>query len=179
MLAYILIGLAVIVVLFLIIVAKQPDNFRIERAAKMAAPAETVFAQVNDFHNWEKWSPWLDLDPAAKQTYSGAAAGKGAGFAWAGNNKVGEGRMTILDSQQSELIRISLEFFKPMANVATAEFTFKPDGGQTAVTWSMFGKQPFMGKLFCLFMNMDKMIGGNFDTGLGRMKKVVEDKAKG
>jgi hypothetical protein len=133
---------------------------------------------VNDFHNWTAWSPWAKLDPAMKQTYEGAPAGTGAVSTWAGNKDVGEGRMTIIESRPSELIRIKLEFFKPFAATNTAEFTFKPAGDQTAVTWSMAGEKNFMAKAFGLFMNMDKMIGDDFEKGLANLKSVTETAPK-
>jgi uncharacterized protein YndB with AHSA1/START domain len=170
----ILIALAVIIVVFVIIVALQPSEFRIVRSATISAPAPAVFAQVNDFHHWEAWSPWAKLDPAAKATFEGPPAGRGAIFRWAGNNEVGEGSMTITESRPSDLIRIKLEFLRPFAATNTAEFTFKPEGSQTAVTWSMEGKNNFIAKAVCLFMNMDKMVGGQFEKGLAQMKSVAE-----
>ena len=174
MLKIILIALAVIIVVLAVIVALQPSEFRVERSATMAAPAPTVFAQVNDFHKWEAWNPWGKIDPAMKQTYEGAPAGTGAVYTWTGNKEVGEGRMTIIETRPSELIRIKMEFFKPFAGTSTAEFTFKPEGNQTVVTWSMAGENNFMAKAVHLVMNMDKMIGDQFEKGLASMKSVVE-----
>jgi hypothetical protein len=174
----ILIALAVIVIVFVVVVALQPSEFRVARTATISAPAPAVFAQVNDFHNWTAWSPWAKLDPAMKQTYEGAPAGTGAVSTWAGNKDVGEGRMTIIESRPSELIRIKLEFFKPFAATNTAEFTFKAVGDQTAVRWSMAGEKNFMAKAFGLFMNMDKMIGDDFEKGLANLKSVVEGAPK-
>jgi len=175
----ILIGLAVIVVVFVVIVALQPSEFRVERSATISAPAPAVFAQVNDFHKWEAWSPWAKLDPAAKNSFEGPSAGNGAIFRWAGNHEVGEGSMTIIESRPSELIRIKLEFLKPFAGTNTAEFAFRSEGNQTAVTWSMFGTNNFIAKAFCLFMSMDKIVGGQFEKGLASMKSVVETAPKG
>lgn len=174
MLTPILIGLAVVVAVFLIIVAMRPDDFRVTRSATIAAPPAAVFEQVNDFHKWEAWSPWAKLDPACKNSYSGAAAGKDAGFAWDGNNKVGAGRMTITDSQSPGLIRINLEFLRPFKSTNTAEFTFMPQGSQTLVTWTMTGKNNFMSKAFGLFVNCDKMVGADFEKGLSSMKAIAE-----
>ena len=171
---YLLIALAVIVVVFIVVVAMQPAEFRVVRSATMSAPASDVFAQVNDFHNWAAWSPWAKLDPAMKQTYEGAPAGTGAIYTWAGNNKVGEGRMTVTENRPSDLIRIKLEFLKPFKATNTAEFTFKLEGNQTMVTWSMFGQHNFIRKVFGLFMNMDKMVGGDFEKGLANMRSLVE-----
>jgi Polyketide cyclase / dehydrase and lipid transport len=174
MLIKILIAIAVIVIVFVVVVAMQPSEFRVARSATISAPPPAVFAQVNDFHKWEAWNPWGKIDPAMKQTYEGAPAGVGAIYTWVGNKNVGEGRMTLTESRPSDLIRIKLEFFKPFAGTNIAEFTFKPAGNQTAVTWSMAGKNNFMAKAIHLFMNMDKMIGGQFETGLAQMKSIVE-----
>jgi len=176
MLIKILIALAVVVVVFLAIVATRPAEYRVARTATISAPAPAVFAQVNDFHKWEAWNPWAKLDPAMKQTYEGAPAGTGAIYTWTGNTQVGEGRMALTESRPNELIRINLEFLKPFAATSTAEFTFRPEGNQTIVTWRMAGKNNFMAKAVHLFMDMDKMIGGMFERGLAQMKSVVEAK---
>ena len=174
MLTKILIGLVVVIGVFVAVVALQSSDFRVERSAIVSAPAPVVFAQVNDLHNWEAWSPWAKLDPAAKQTYEGPRAGTGAAFSWAGNKQVGEGHMTITESRPAELIRFRLDFVRPFAGTNTAEFTFTPRDDQTAVTWTMSGRQNFMAKAFCMFMNMDKMVGGEFEKGLAQMKSVAE-----
>lgn len=178
MLIKILIGVAIIIVVFLIVVAMQPSQATITRSMTMSAPANAVFAQVNDFHNWEAWSPWAKMDPNAKNTFDGATSGTGAGFAWEGNNKVGAGRMTITESKSSELIRIKLEFIKPFAGINDTLFTFKPEGSQTTVTWTMTGPRPFMAKMFCMFMNMDKMVGGQFEQGLTQMQAAAQAATK-
>ena len=174
----VLIGVVVLIVLVVAVVAIQPSEFRVTRTATIAAPAPAVFAQVNDFHNWPAWNPWGKIDPKMTQRYEGAASGVGAIYNWAGNNDVGEGRMTLTESRPSDLIRIKLEFMKPFAATSEAEFSFKPQGDQTAVTWSMTGKNNFMAKAIHLVMNMDKMIGGQFEKGLADMKSVVEAKPR-
>ena len=179
MLIKVLIGLAAIVIVFVAIVAMQPSDFRVARTAVIAAPAPAVFAQVNDYRNWKAWSPYEKLDPAMKKTYEGAASGTGAIYTWAGNSQAGEGRATITESRPSELIRIKLEFLKPFAATNTAEFTFKPDGDRTAVTWSLTGTRNFMFKAVGLFMNMDKMVGGQFEEGLAQLKSVAEAAPRG
>ena len=178
MLKKILIALAVIAIVVVGVVAMQPSEFRVVRTATIAAPAPVVFAQVNDFRKWQAWSPYERLDPAMKRIYEGAPAGTGAIYTWAGNNEVGEGRTTITESRPSDLIRIKLEFVRPFSATNTAEFTFKPEGNQTAVTWSLAGKKNFTAKAVHLFMNMDRMVGGQFEEGLARMKSVVEAAAK-
>ena len=174
MLIKILIALAVIVVVLVVVVATRPSEFRVERTATMSAPAAVVFGQVNDFHKWDAWSPYAKRDPAMKKTIEGAPAGVGAIYTWSGNHEVGEGRTTIIESRPSELIRIKLEFVRPFAGTSTAEFTFKPAGERTAVTWSLVGRNNFIAKAMGLVMNMDKMIGGDFEAGLAQMKSVVE-----
>jgi hypothetical protein len=175
MLANILIALAVVAGAFAVLVARRPSEFRVVRSAIMEASPAAVFARVNDFRKWEAWNPWGKIDPAMKQTYQGAPAGTGAIYTWAGNREVGEGRMTITESRPNDLIRIKLEFFKPFAAVNTAEFTFTPEPpNRTAVTWSMTGTNNFAAKAVHLFMNMDKMVGDQFDKGLASMKAVVE-----
>jgi len=178
MLVKIVIGVVVVIGVFAVIVAMRPSDFRVERSAVVAAPAPVVFAQVNDLHNWDAWSPFAKLDPAAKQTFEGPRAGTGAALAWAGNKQAGEGRMTITESRPYELIRFRLDFVKPFAVTNTAEFTFTSWGDQTAVTWSMSGRQNFMAKAFCMFMSMDKMVGGEFEKGLAQMKSVAESANK-
>jgi len=178
MIKKILIVLIVILVVFVVIVAMQPAAYRITRTATMSVPPADVFAQVNDLHKFQDWSPWAKLDPGLKQTYDGASAGTGAIYSWEGNKKVGAGRMTITDSRTNELVSMKLEFLKPFASVATTDFAFKPEGNQTSVTWSMAGENNFMAKAFCLFMNMDKMVGGDFERGLAQLKSLVESGSK-
>lgn len=176
MLKRILIGIAALVLLFVGYVALQPSTFRIERTAIVVAPPAAVFAEVNDFHNWQAWSPWAKLDPDAKATFEGPAAGEGAVFHWAGNREVGEGRMTLLDSKPDEHIRIRVDFVKPFTGTNTTDFTFRPDGPRTIVTWAMSGELTFLQKALWAFMNPDRMVGEQFEKGLASLKTVVEGK---
>ena len=178
MLKILLLALALIIVVFIVVVALQPKDFRVARSTTMSASPSAVFAQVNDFHKWEAWNPWGKIDPAMKQTYDGAPSGIGAIYTWVGNKEVGEGRMTITENRPSDLVRIKLEFFKPFAATNIAEFTFKPEGNQTTVTWSMTGEKNFMAKMVHLFMSMDKMIGSQFEKGLADMKTIAETAGK-
>jgi Polyketide cyclase / dehydrase and lipid transport len=178
MILNILIALAVIFIVLIVIVALQAPDFRYTRSIIISAPASTVFAQVNDFHNWKAWSPWVKYDPAAKNFFDGPSAGKGAIFKWSGNNRIGEGINTIIESRQSELIKIKIEFLRPFKATNTAEFTFKTENNQTVVSWSMFGKNNFMSKAMGLIMNCEKMIGGQFEEGLANLKSVAEKAPK-
>jgi hypothetical protein len=173
-----LIAVVAIVVVLIIVVATRPSDFRVTRTGRMLAPVGIVFENVSDLHKWEAWSPWAKMDPNAKSTFSGADSGPGASMAWSGNNKVGEGRMTIADARPNEVIHIKLEFFRPFKATNMAEFTFKPEGDQTVVTWTMSGKNNFMGKAFSLFVNCDKMVGGEFEKGLANLNSVTQAVAK-
>ena len=170
--------LIVIIAAFAVVAALQPADFRITRSATIAAPPEAVFPHVNDMHQWQEWSPWAKLDPAAKVSFDGPASGKGASFAWAGNMEVGVGRMTVTESHPSDLIRFQLDFEKPMKGTNIAEFTFKLEGAQTAVTWTMSGKNGFVAKAFGLIVNCDKMVGGQFEKGLATLKTLTEAEPK-
>ena len=170
----ILIALGVIGLIFVVAIAGQPDEFVVSRSATILAPAEKVFQHVNDLHKWEDWSSWAKLDPDAKSSFSGADSGSGAAMAWDGNKKVGAGKMTILESQPGERIRLKLEFIRPFQATNKAEFNFKSESGQTVVTWTMTGKSNFFFKVFGLFKNCDAMVGRDFEKGLASLKSVVE-----
>jgi hypothetical protein len=173
---YIAIAVAVLFALLLIIIATRPNSFRIERSAVIGAAPNAVFPLINDFHEWVKWSPWEGIDPNLQRTYEGAASGPGAKYHWVGNKQVGEGRMTILESKPGEFVTIKLEFLKPFAATNQANFKFTPSGAGTQVTWSMEGKNNFMMKGFSLLMNMDKMVGKDFEKGLANLNAAVQGK---
>ena len=172
-----LLALLVIIAVVLVAAAIQPDSFRVARSTTVNASPAAVFPHVNQMKSWEAWNPWGKIDPNMKLTYDGPESGVGASYSWVGNNEVGEGKMTITESRPNELVQFKLEFFKPMAGVSTAEFTFTPQGDQTEVTWTMTGKNNYVAKIFCLFMNMDKMIGGQFEKGLAELKTAAEKPA--
>jgi len=174
MLIEILVVLAIVVVVLLMVATRQSDYFRVERSISISASPAVAFAQVNDFRKWGAWNPWAKMDPAMKETYDGAPSGVGANYSWSGNKNVGRGRMTVTDSRPVEWIRIKLEFLKPFAATNTAEFTFKPNGNQTIVTWSMFGKSNLICRLMGLFLSMDKMVGTQFEKGLADLKAASE-----
>lgn len=179
MLAKILLALAALAVVLAVVVSLRPSTFRVVRSTRIAAPPQVVFPLVNDFHRMVVWSPWSPMDPAMTSTFDGPPAGVGSSFAWSGNSKVGQGRLTIAESRPGEYVRYHQEFFKPMKGVNTAEFTLRPDGAGTVVTWEMHGDLNFISKAFGLFVSMDKMMGGTFEQGLARMKTLAEaDAAK-
>jgi hypothetical protein len=170
--------LAIAIAIVLILAATKPDTFRVQRATTVKAPPEKIFPLINDFHQWGTWSPYENKDPAMKRSYSGAASGKGAAYAWDGNKSVGSGRMEILDTSAPSKIVIKLDFFTPFEGHNTAEFTMLPQGDATNmttnVTWLMHGPSPFMGKIMHVFINMDRMVGKDFEIGLANLKKITE-----
>jgi len=178
MLKKILLGLAVAVVALAGIISTRPAAFSVQRSATIQAPADIPFALVNDFHHWGSWSPWDKLDPNMTRTFTGADAGLDAMYEWTGNDKVGAGRMTIQESKPAEQLRIRLEFLKPFAATHTAIFTFAPAGEGVTVTWRMEGRNDFMGKAFSLFMDMDQLIGKDFEAGLATLKTLAEAEAR-
>src|SRR4051794_37091970 len=170
MLIKILIGFAAIVVLLAIFIATRPAEFSVSRSAAMAATPAAVFAQLDDFHKWEAWSPWAKMDPNAKSTFDGPTSGEGAKFAWDGNKNIGAGNMTITESVPNDHVRIRLEFVRPFAGVNDTLFTIKPVSDKTNVTWTMIGKNNFITKAISLFMDCDKMVGPQFEQGLANME---------
>lgn len=153
--------------------ATRPDDFRVQRSATIKAPPEKIFAFINDFRRWTVWSPFEKIDPEMKRTYGATAAGPGATYAWDGNKNIGSGSMTMVDSSPSKVI-IKLDFLRPFEAHNIAEFTLVPAGDSTSVTWSMHGPVPYFAKIIHMFMNMDRMVGGQFAAGLADLKAAAE-----
>lgn len=153
--------------------ASRPKTFRVARETHIKAPPEQVLVLINDFGAWPKWSPWEKMDPAMSRTLSGPQSGVGASYAWSGNKKVGQGRMEITSVTPTQ-VDIDLDFTAPWKAKNKTVFTLTPKDGGTAVTWAMSGASPFMFRLMGLFMNMDQMIGKDFETGLANMKQAAE-----
>lgn len=175
-----LIGLGVVVglvLVFVLVVVFRPNQFHVQRSMTMAAPAAAAFEQVNNLRHWDAWSPWAHIDPNMQQTYEGPEEGVGAIYSWSGNDEVGAGRMTIVESRPAELVKLQLEFFRPFESTSTSQFTFEPVGEQTRVTWSMSGDNNFISKAMQLFMDMDQMLGSQFEAGLSKLKATVENQA--
>lgn len=173
--------LAIVALLFavlLIAIATRPGQFRVTRSAQIAAPPEVVFQLIDDFHSWSTWSPWEKLDPGMNREFSGATRGKGAVYSWSGNAQVGSGGMTITESQPPERVEIRLEFKQPFEATNMTTFALKPAAGGTQVEWAMSGNNDFMGKAMSLFMNMDQMVGKDFEQGLANLSAAAEARAK-
>jgi len=158
----------------LVAAAMQPDSFSVTRSITINAPAGRVYPHIVDFRAWANWSPWEKLDPAMKRTFTGSESGKGAAYEWDGNSKVGAGRMEITDAVAPGRVVVALHFLKPMEANNVAEFNLDPRGETTQVTWTMRGPSSFVTKLFGVFVSMDRMLGGYFETGLASLKAVAE-----
>lgn len=171
------VAIAIAVVAILLLALRKPDVFRVERATVIAAPPEAIFPHIDDLHAWMDWSPWERRDPAMKREHSGAARGVGAIYAWDGNKDVGSGRMEIVESVPSSRLRIKLDFIRPFEGHNIVDFSFEPQAGGTRVTWVMQGPAPFLSKVMQVLMDMDAMIGRDFEAGLANLKTRVESGA--
>lgn len=158
----------------LVFAATRPDTFTVQRSTTISAPPAKIFAIIEDFHQWSAWSPWDKRDPEMKRTYSGSERGAGAIYAWEGNSDVGKGNMEIIEVVPNEKMIEKLKFMEPFASESTVTFTLTPKGQQTEITWTMRGDNEFIGKLVGIFMNMDTMVGKDFETGLANLKALAE-----
>ena len=172
--AIIAVVLAIAIAVVLILAATKPDTFAVQRSATVKAPPEKIFPLINDFHQWRNWSPYEDRDPNLKRSYSGAENGRGAVYAWNGDKNVGSGRMEILEASTPSKIAIKLDFFTPFEAHNTAEFTMLPQDDVTRLTWRMHGPAPFMARIMHVFINIDKMVGKDFEIGLANLKRLTE-----
>ena len=173
MIKKILLGLVAVIALFLVYVSTRPADFRVERSATLAASPAALFAQVNDHQKFNTWNPFLKVDPNVKNTYTGPSSGVGAACSWDGNSDIGAGSATIVESKPGELVRMRMDWKRPMEGTAMVDFTFKPVGDKTVVTWAMYGKNGFVGKAVSVFMDCDKMCGPPFEQGLADLGKVA------
>lgn len=174
MLKKLLLLVVILLAALLAYASTKPDTFRVQREATIQAPPTRIFALLNDFHAWEAWSPWQKLDPAMKQTHGGAAAGVGAIYAWEGNSDVGKGRMELTASTPPSRLTIQLDFLEPFEAHNTTEFLLEPNGAGANVTWVMHGPSPFLSKVMSVFVDMDAMIGKDFEQGLANLRAVAE-----
>ena len=174
MLKKILLVLVALIAVLVVVIALQPSDYRVERTTTIDAPVAAVFERVNDFQKWEAWSPWAELDPDAKLGFEGPQAGEGAIMTWAGDHKVGVGKMTLVESKPDEAVKIKVEFTEPFEGGTNSHFRFTPKGEQTEVAWAMHGQHGFMEKAFCLFMNGLDMMRSDIDKGLAQLKSVAE-----
>jgi uncharacterized protein YndB with AHSA1/START domain len=170
----VIIIIVVLVAAILVLASTKPDAFRVQRATSIAAPPEKIFALINDLRSWRAWSPYEKKDAAMKRTLSGATEGKGAAYEWEGNKDVGKGRMEITEASPSSKVTLKLDFVKPFEGHNIVEFTLEPNGDSTHVTWAIHGPSPYTAKVMGIFINMDSMIGKDFEAGLANLKTVAE-----
>jgi len=174
MIKKIIVTIIVLIVALLAFAATRPDAFRVQRTARINAAPDRIYANLEDFHRWTAWSPWEKMDSAMRRTHSGAPKGVGAVYEWEGNSKVGKGRMEIVKASTPTELTVKLDFLKPFEAHNFAEFTLRPVGASTDVTWSMFGPSPFVSKVMGIFFDMDRMVGTDFENGLANLKTVAE-----
>jgi hypothetical protein len=173
-LTIVLIIIVGIIAAILIIAAMKPNSFRVERSIEINAKPEKIFPFINDYHKWTQWSPYENLDPNLKRTYSGAIEGKGSIYEYSGNSKAGEGRMEITEVSNLRKINMTIDFIRPMKTHNFLEFTFKGNDNSTNVTWAMYGSNGLIGKVFTMFVNMDNLVGKDFEKGLASLKNIAE-----
>ena len=164
---------AVLIVAILVFAATRPDTFSVERSTSIKAAPGKIFPLINDFHQWDAWTPY-NKDRVMKKSYSGAASGVGAVSAWDGNRDVGKGSITITESDPPSKIVMDLQMIKPFNCRNHVEFTLTPTGDGTTVRWAMSGPSTIVSKLMGLFFNMDKMVGKDFELGLAGLKRFAE-----
>jgi len=174
MLKKIAIVLIILVAVILVYAATKPDAFSVQRTTSINAPAEKIYPLINDFHKWGAWSPYEKKDPAMKRTYSGAASGKGSAYAWEGNREVGKGSIEITEISPPSKVQIKLDMLEPIEGHNVVEFSLEPKGDVTNVTWAMHGPSPYISKVIGVFINMDNMIGKDFEAGLANLKAMAE-----
>lgn len=171
---YVLIAVAAAIVAIVAFVSTRSDCFRVTRSAQMAVPASVIFPLINDLHEWKNWSPYEKLDPNLQKTFEGPSVGPGSSYIWKGNKRAGEGRSTITESKPNEFVDLKLQFIKPFASTCQVKFTLVPTAGGTNVSWILDGSNNLMGKLMSLVMNMDTMIGKDFEEGLANLDRVAQ-----
>ena len=170
----ILLVLLALIAAFVIYVALQPDAYKVDRSVTISAPADQVFENVNNLRKWEAWSPWAKIDPDAKIAFEGPDAGEGAAMTWNGNDEVGEGKMTVVESDPDKAVNIKVSFTRPFEGGTNSDFSFTPKGDQMDVAWSMHGTHSLMEKAFCVVFDGLGMMGKDIDKGLSQLKSVAE-----
>lgn len=164
--------LALAIMAFIIVVSRRPDTFRVSRSAVISASPDKLFPHINNLRNWKAWSPWARMDPNSTATFEGTDEGVGMKLSWEGK-KTGQGNMTIIESRPNELVKLNMVFVKPFKANNTAEFTFEPQGDKTKLTWTTYGHNNFMGKMFSMFVDCDKMTGDQFEKGLRNIEEIM------
>ena len=174
----ILLILLLIVGVLAAVIATRPDTFNVERSGVVEAPRALVYELVTDLKRFDEWSPWAERDPNMKKTFADVTVGKGASYSWAGNDQVGKGTMSITDVEADKTVNLKLEFVEPFASEADVKYDLADEGDKTKFTWSMGGKNDFIGKAMSLFMSMDAVIGKDFEQGLAKLNTFAKAEAE-
>jgi uncharacterized protein YndB with AHSA1/START domain len=175
MLKFVAIAVLVLIAAVMMLALTRPDSFRVERSTLIKSPPERIYALINDLQAFGTWSPYEKKDPAMKRTFSGARNGEGAVYEWDGNSQVGKGRLEITESVPPSRITMKLDMLDPIEGHNTVVFTLEPQGEFTKVSWTLnCPTRPFVAKLLGVFVNMDKMVGADFEAGLSDLKAIVE-----
>jgi uncharacterized protein YndB with AHSA1/START domain len=162
------------VIVVLLLAARKPDTFQIRRTATIVAPPDKIYPLIADFRRWPEWSAYETKDPDMKRTYGGAASGKGATYSWDGDSNIGAGSMEITQADAPQRVALKLDFTRPFEAHNTVDFTLVPQGDATVVTWDMRGPTPFFAKIIHVFLNMDRMVGGDMESSFARLKAAAE-----
>lgn len=173
-LAYIALALALAAALVVAYASTKPDRFATARSVKIAAPPAEIFPLINDLKAFTAWSPFENKDPNMSRVFSGPASGPGQRYDWKGNSEIGEGWLEILSSSAPSRVEMGLNMLKPMKAANQVTFSLVPEGGMTTVTWAMEGAVPLFAKVIHLFIDMERMCGDEFETGLAKLKSAAE-----
>lgn len=166
--------IAIILALLVVFIATRPPVFRVSRALAMNAAPAAIFPHINNLSAWNAWSPWAKMDPECKTVLEGPAEGVGCILRWDGDKRVGAGSMTITASVPNERVEIQLDFLRPFKGTSHATLALEAQASQTLVTWSMHGRNNFIGKAVSCVMNCEKIVGAQYQKGLENMRAIVE-----
>ena len=172
----ILIALAAIIAILLIIALFLKKEFSVKREISINKPVSEVFAYIKYIRNQDHFSKWNQLDPAMKKSYKGTDGTVGFVYTWESkNDQVGAGEQEIAKITENERIDMILRFKEPFEIQNSAYMTTESlPGNSTQVSWGFEGKMPYPMNLFGLFVNMEKEIGNDLETGLTNLKKELE-----
>lgn len=173
-----LIIVVLILVAVVVFVSTRPAEMVVSRELLIKATPELIFPYINNSKKSNEWMPWHEDDPHVKMTYSGPDEGVGSMTLWTSKGKMGTGNAEVIESIKNQNVKTRLTYTKPMTMSQLAEVSLQSTSGGTLVRWSVSGKNPVIGRIMCAFVNMDKMIGGNFEKGLVNLQKIVQKNNK-
>jgi hypothetical protein len=171
-------GTVAVLAILVAVIALQPSSFSVERGAAIQAPPDVVYRHVQSLRAMDEWSPFARMDPEMQIRYEGPESGVGAQSSFEGP-QMGKGSLTITAVKPDREVEMQLEMLEPMQASNHIRFTFEPTGEATRVTWRMDGTSGFVAKAIGLVVDMDEMVGSNFETGLAQLKLAAEADAAG